>query len=86
VGNPVKIFMPDWMSRERRALIRSFGANIVEVSAAQGGDFGGASGWRRNLPPASPVATDLGLGVGISSDAISSWLFEYRMNSGPMPS
>ena len=40
IGNPVKIFMPDWMSRERRDLIRSFGAEIVSVSPAQGGFLG----------------------------------------------
>jgi cysteine synthase A len=36
----VKIFMPDWMSRERRDLIRSFGAEIVSVSSDQGGFVG----------------------------------------------
>ena len=40
LGNPVKIFMPDWMSRERRDLIRSFGAEIVAVSPEQGGFLG----------------------------------------------
>jgi len=29
--------MPDWMSRERRDLIRSFGAEIVSVTGEQGG-------------------------------------------------
>ena len=28
LGHPVTIFMPDWMSAERKALIRSFGAEI----------------------------------------------------------
>jgi cysteine synthase A len=32
--------MPDWMSRERKELIRSFGAEIVAVSAQQGGFLG----------------------------------------------
>src|SRR5271169_3177899 len=32
LGHPVSIFMPDWMSQERRDLIRSYGANIVCVS------------------------------------------------------
>lgn len=36
-GHAVTIFMPDWMSRERRALISSFGARIVLVSHEQGG-------------------------------------------------
>ena len=40
LGHPVKILMPDWMSRERRDLIRSFGAEIVSVTAEQGGFLG----------------------------------------------
>jgi hypothetical protein len=32
--------MPDWMSRERRELIRSFGAEIVGISRQQGGFLG----------------------------------------------
>src|SRR5208337_5172774 len=37
LGHPVTIFMPDWMSQERRNLIRSYGADIVLVGAEQGG-------------------------------------------------
>jgi len=40
LGHPVTIFMPDWMSGERMALISSFGASIVLVSRAQGGFLG----------------------------------------------
>ena len=40
LGHPVRIFMPDWMSRERVDLIRSLGAEIVPVSAEQGGFVG----------------------------------------------
>jgi cysteine synthase len=40
LGHPVTIFMPDWMSPERIALIASFGADIVPVSRAQGGFLG----------------------------------------------
>jgi cysteine synthase len=39
-GHPVKIFMPDWMSQERVQLIRSYGADIVSVSRADGGFLG----------------------------------------------
>ena len=39
-GHPVTIFMPDWMSRERIALIRSLGAEIHLVSRAEGGFLG----------------------------------------------
>src|SRR5687768_14175107 len=38
--HPVTIFMPDWMSRERKDLIASFGATIVPVSRAEGGFLG----------------------------------------------
>ena len=40
LGHPVRIFMPDWMSRERVLLIESLGAEIVPVSADQGGFLG----------------------------------------------
>ena len=40
LGHPVVIYMPDWMSPERAALIRSFGASIEPVSKEQGGFLG----------------------------------------------
>jgi cysteine synthase A len=40
LGHPVTIFMPDWMSAERIALIRSFGATIRLVSPEEGGFLG----------------------------------------------
>ncbi|HQL48704.1 MAG TPA: cysteine synthase family protein [Holophaga sp.] len=40
LGHPVLIFMPDWMSQERKDLIRSYGADIRLVSAAEGGFLG----------------------------------------------
>jgi cysteine synthase len=40
LGHPVRIFMPDWMSRERRDLIRSLGAEITSVTPNQGGFVG----------------------------------------------
>jgi cysteine synthase A len=40
LGHQVVIFMPDWMSQERVALIRSLGAKIVPVSREQGGFSG----------------------------------------------
>jgi cysteine synthase A len=40
LGHPVVIYMPDWMSRERVELIRSFGAKIMPVSHEQGGFLG----------------------------------------------
>jgi len=40
LGHRVTIFMPDWMSRERLELIRSFGASVVPISEAEGGFLG----------------------------------------------
>jgi cysteine synthase len=40
LGHPVTVFMPDWMSSERIALISSFGATVVLVSKADGGFLG----------------------------------------------
>ena len=40
LGHDVVIFIPDWMSQERVALIRSLGAKIVPVSRAEGGFLG----------------------------------------------
>jgi len=55
LGHPVAIFMPDWMSRERIDLIRSFGASITLVSREQGGFLGSielADRLARNTPGA----------------------------------
>ena len=40
LGHDVRIFMPDWMSRERVLVIQSLGAEIVPVSAEEGGFLG----------------------------------------------
>lgn len=40
LGHPVTIFMPDWMSNERKNLIKSLGADIVLVSKDDGGFLG----------------------------------------------
>lgn len=40
LGHKVSIFMPDWMSEERVALIKSLGAKIVKVRRDQGGFLG----------------------------------------------
>jgi cysteine synthase A len=40
LGHPVTIYMPDWMSDERKNLIRSFGAEIKLVTKEEGGFLG----------------------------------------------
>jgi len=40
MGHHVTIFMPDWMSEERKNLIRSLGANVRLVSKEEGGFLG----------------------------------------------
>ena len=55
LGHPVAIFMPDWMSAERINLIRSFGATVRLVSAAEGG-FRGSIALADQLAAATPGA------------------------------
>ena len=43
LGHPVHIFMPDWMSEERKSLIRSLGARVRLVSRAENGFLGSIS-------------------------------------------
>ena len=40
LGHPVRIIMPNWLSRERIAIIESLGADITLVSKEQGGFLG----------------------------------------------
>jgi len=40
MGHKVCIIMPDWMSQERKMLIRSFGAEIIPISKEEGGFLG----------------------------------------------
>jgi cysteine synthase len=39
-GNPVRVYMPNWMSQERISLIKSYGAEVVLVSHDEGGFLG----------------------------------------------
>lgn len=43
LGHPVRILMPDWMSRERVLIIQSLGAKVVPVSLEEGGFLGSIS-------------------------------------------
>lgn len=43
LNHPVTIFMPEWMSEERKRLIMSYGANIKTVSKEEGGFVGSVS-------------------------------------------
>lgn len=40
LGHPTVIYMPDWMSRERINLMKSFGAEVILVSKEEGGFLG----------------------------------------------
>lgn len=40
LGHPVKIIMPDWLSKERMSIIRSLGAEVILVSKEEGGFCG----------------------------------------------
>ena len=37
LGHPVQIYMPSWLSKERKRLLRFYGAKLFEISAKQGG-------------------------------------------------
>ena len=37
LGHPVKIIIPDWLSRERMDIVRSLGAEVIKVSQEEGG-------------------------------------------------
>jgi cysteine synthase A len=55
LGHPVHIFMPDWMSEERKSLIRSLGARIRLVSREENGFLGSirlAEEWAAHNAPA----------------------------------
>ncbi|MGB5484712.1 PLP-dependent cysteine synthase family protein, partial [Parasphingorhabdus sp.] len=40
LGHPVTIFMPDWVSAERRAILAIYGADVRLISREQGGFLG----------------------------------------------
>lgn len=40
LGHPVRIYMPDWMSEERKCLLRSLGAELCLISREEGGFLG----------------------------------------------
>ena len=40
LGHPVRILMPDWMSKERTDVIKSLGATVIPVSKEEGGFLG----------------------------------------------
>ena len=40
LGHKVSIIMPDWMSEERKLLIKSFGAEVILISREEGGFLG----------------------------------------------
>lgn len=43
MGHPVKIYMPDWMTKERIHIMESFGAEVMLVSREEGGFLGSIS-------------------------------------------
>lgn len=53
LGNPVQIFMPDWVSKERVNLMKMYGANITLISKEEGG-------FKRAISEAKKYAKDKG--------------------------
>ena len=37
LGHPVQIYMPNWLSEERKRILRFYGANLIEITAKKGG-------------------------------------------------
>lgn len=37
LGHPVHIYMPSWLSEERKRLLQFYGAKLIEISAEEGG-------------------------------------------------
>ncbi|MCP3920391.1 MAG: cysteine synthase family protein [bacterium] len=55
LGHSVRIYMPDWMSRERTLVIESLGAEVIPVSVDEGGFLGSielARQWAHERPQA----------------------------------
>ena len=48
LGHEVKIIMPDWLSRERKDIIKSLGAEIILISKEEGG-FNGSIGLSKQM-------------------------------------
>lgn len=76
LGHPVTIFMPDWMSDERKNLIRSFGADIRLVSKEEGGFLG-------SIEKANKLAEELGNGFLPSQFSNSDNVHAHYLTTGP---
>ncbi|GHS84694.1 cysteine synthase [Bacteroidia bacterium] len=53
LGHRVVIVMPDWMSVERKLIVKSFGAEIVPISKEQGG-FTGSINFTKDMAAIDP--------------------------------
>eukprot|EP00811_Abedinium_folium_P032995 NODE_5993_length_1714_cov_8.175173.p1 GENE.NODE_5993_length_1714_cov_8.175173~~NODE_5993_length_1714_cov_8.175173.p1 ORF type:complete len:399 (+),score=62.07 NODE_5993_length_1714_cov_8.175173:108-1304(+) len=51
LNHPVRIYMPDWMSKERIAMIQSYGAEVVLISHEEGGFRGSINKSKKNSIP-----------------------------------
>lgn len=76
LGHPVTIFMPDWMSDERKNLIRSFGADIRLVSKEEGGFLG-------SIDMANKLAEKLGNGFLPSQFSNADNVNAHYLTTGP---
>lgn len=76
LGHEVRIFMPDWMSRERVALIGSFGAKITPVTKDEGGFLGSIA----QAEALASESADVFLPAQFSNDDNSA---AHEMTTGP---
>jgi cysteine synthase A len=76
LGHPVTIFMPDWMSDERKNLIRSFGADTRLVSKEEGGFLG-------SIDMANQLADKLGQAFLPSQFSNGDNVMAHYLTTGP---
>jgi cysteine synthase len=69
LGHKVVIYMPDWMSPERKSLIQSLGATIELVSHAEGGFLGSIAFTEELKAKACPITGRVFLPRQFSNDA-----------------
>lgn len=55
LGHPVEIYMPDWMSDERKCLLRSLGADLKLLSREEGGFLGAIAATEKRAAESNSV-------------------------------
>ena len=88
LGHPVTIYMPDWMSEERKNLIRSMGAGIHLLSVEEGGFLGSIDRANKESAEKNGFLTSQFSNQDnieahppdIGDDRLSGWIFEEGLS------